>query len=113
MVFLAHPLFGPFDRQAMIAGEGFHPGLVVGGALAEDLLVDRRDANDLTEEVNHLLGPRQAAEVTVNDNAVETMVDERQQVAKQLGEQFHGKLREARSGSKTHQAWIGHADGRG
>ena len=34
----------------MIAGEGFHPGLVVGGALAQDLLVERRDANDLTEE---------------------------------------------------------------
>jgi hypothetical protein len=30
----------------------------------------------LTEEVNHLLGPRQPAEVTVNDDAVEAVVDE-------------------------------------
>src|ERR1700730_13089784 len=31
MVFLAHLLLGPFDRQPMIAGEGVYPGLVVGG----------------------------------------------------------------------------------
>ncbi len=84
--------------------------MVVGGALAQDLLVDRWDADDLTEEVNHLLGPRQAAEVTVNDNTVETVVDERQQLAKQLGEQFHGNPRQTDSGSKTHQARIGQAD---
>jgi hypothetical protein len=29
----------------MIAGKGFHPGLVVGGALAEDLFVERGDAD--------------------------------------------------------------------
>src|SRR5258708_9946442 len=28
MVFLAHALLGPFDRNAMIAGEGVHPVLV-------------------------------------------------------------------------------------
>ena len=81
MVFLAHPLLGPFDRQPVIAGKGFHPGLVVGGALAEDLFVDRGDADHVAEEGYHLLGPRQAAQVTVNDNAVEAVVDERQHVA--------------------------------
>jgi hypothetical protein len=45
MVFLAHPLFGPLDGEPMIVGEGFHPGLVVDGALAEDLLADRRNAD--------------------------------------------------------------------
>jgi hypothetical protein len=30
MVLLAHPLLGPFDRQPMIAGEGFHPGACSG-----------------------------------------------------------------------------------
>jgi hypothetical protein len=34
MVFLAHALLGPNDRSMMIAGEGFHPALVVDGALA-------------------------------------------------------------------------------
>ena len=86
MVFLAHALLGPNDRSMMIAGEGFHPALVVGGALAQDFLAHHRNAEHLPEEVHHLLGPRQGAEVTVNDNAVEAVVDERQEVAEQLGE---------------------------
>jgi hypothetical protein len=90
MVFLARSLLGPLDRQPMIAGKGFYPGLVVGGTLPEDLLADCCNANDVTEEVHHLLGPRQTAEVTVNDNAVEAVVDESQQVTEELGEQFHG-----------------------
>jgi hypothetical protein len=113
MVFLAHALLGPFDRQAMIAGEGFHPGLVVGGAPAQDLFVHHGKADHVPEEVHHLLGPRQPAEVAVNDNAVEAVVDEGQQIAEQLGEQFHGNLLQARSGSQTHQAWTGQADRRG
>src|SRR5258705_1942439 len=96
MVFLAHALLGPFDRQPMIAGEGFHPVLVVGRAPTQHLFVHHRNANHLTEEVNHLLGPRQPAEVTVNDDAVEAVVDEGQQIAEQLGEQFHGNPLQAR-----------------
>jgi len=70
----------------MIAGKGFYPGLVVGGALAEDLFVDRGDADHVAEEVHHLLGPRQAAQVTVYDDTVEAVVDKDQQIAEQLGE---------------------------
>src|ERR1700693_5090118 len=44
MVFLAHALLGPNDRGMMIAGEGFHPVLVVGGALAQDFLAHHRNA---------------------------------------------------------------------
>src|SRR6266850_1250995 len=110
MVFLAHAFLGPFDRQPMIAGEGFHPVLVVGGALAQDLLADDRYADHLTEKVHDLLGPREPAEVAVNDNAVEAVVDEGQQIAEQLGEQFHGNPLQARSGSKTHQASTRQAD---
>src|SRR6201998_4279110 len=71
MVLLAHPLLGPFDRQSMIAGEGFPPRLVVVGPLAQDLLADHRNADHLTEEVHDLLRTRETAEVAVNDNAVE------------------------------------------
>src|SRR6266436_1226880 len=110
MVFLAHAFLGSFDRQPMIAGEGFHPVLVVGGALAQDLLADDRYADHLTEKVHDLLGPREPAEVAVNDNAVEAVVDEGQQIAEQLGEQFHGNPLQARSGSKTHQASTRQAD---
>jgi hypothetical protein len=101
MVFLAHSLLGPLDRQSTIASEGFHPGLTVGGALAQKLLVDRRSADHVVEEVHYLLGPPQAAEVTVNDDAVEAVVDKRQQIAEQLGEQFHGIAPKPARGRKT------------
>ena len=54
---------------------------------------------DPMEEVNHLFGPRQPAEVAVNDNAVEAVVGERQQVTEQQGEQFHGSPPKTRQGS--------------
>src|SRR6185295_3894603 len=110
---LAHPLLGPFDRQPMIAGEGFHPGLVVGGPLAQDLLTDHWNADHLTEEVHNLLRARETAEVAVNDNAVEAVVDKGEQVAEQLSEQFHGNPRMARSRSKNYHARSGQADRRG
>src|SRR6202023_4177202 len=78
MVFLAHALFCPFDREAMIACEGFHPVLVVSGALAQDLPADHGNAHDLMEEVHHPLGARQPAEVAVYDDAVEAVVEEGQ-----------------------------------
>src|SRR5271165_7081251 len=84
--------------------------MVVGRALAQDLLADDRNADDLMEEVDHPLGARQPAQVAVYHDAVEAVVDEGQQVTKQLGEQFHGKPREARSGWKNRQAWRGQAD---
>src|ERR1700739_2635544 len=59
----------------MVGGVGFDPGLVVGGAPAQDLLADRRNTDHVAEEVHHLRRPRQAAEVTVNDNAVKAVVD--------------------------------------
>src|SRR6516164_1150861 len=110
VIFLAHPLLGPLDRQPMITGKGFHPGLVVGGALAEDLLVDRGDADDVAEEVHHLLGSRQAAQVTVYDDAIEAVVDEGQQIAEQLGEQFHGSPPKTHQGSETKRARARPAD---
>src|SRR6201984_3700492 len=106
--FSAHSIGSP-----MIAGEGFHPGLVVVGPLAQNLLADHRNADHLTEEVHDLLRTRETAEVAVNDNAVEAVVDEGEQVAEQLSEQFHGNPRTARSGSKNYQARSGQADRRG
>src|SRR5262245_51771382 len=99
VILLAHSLLGPLDRQPMITGKGFHPGLVVGGALPADVPVDRGDAEHVAEEVHHLLGSRQAAQVTVYDDAIEAVIDKGQQVAEQLGEQFHG------SPPKTRQEW--------
>jgi hypothetical protein len=56
VVFLADALLGPLDRGVMVAGVGFHPVLIVGGALAQDLLANG-NADDFADEVHHLLGP--------------------------------------------------------
>src|SRR5246127_5172403 len=85
----------------MIAGVGFDPGLVVGGAPAQDLLADRRNTDHVAEEVHHLRRPRQAAEITVNDNAVKAVVDKSEQITEQQGEQFHGSAPRTRQGSQT------------
>jgi hypothetical protein len=87
----------------MIAREGFHPVLVIGGTLAQHLLADRRNPDDLTEEMHHLLGPRQAAEITMNDNAIEAVIDKDQQIAEQFDEHIHGRPRDASERSISKQ----------
>jgi hypothetical protein len=61
----AHALFGPFDRDVVVAGVSLNPALVIAGAPAENLLVHHRQAEDPVEEVNHLFGPGQPAQVAV------------------------------------------------
>src|SRR6202022_1538712 len=94
MIFLAHALFAPFDRDPMIARESFPPVLVVGRALAQDFLADNRNADDQMEEVYHPLGARQPAEVAVYDDAVEAVVYEGQQAPEQLGKLLQGNPRD-------------------
>jgi len=89
MIFLAETLFGPLDRNLVIASEGVHPVPVIVGTLAEHLLADDRDPQDLPEEMHHLLGPGQTTEIAVNDDAVEAVVYKDQQAVEQLRETFH------------------------
>jgi len=49
----------------VVTGIGLDPAWVVVGAAAEHVLIHYRDAEDLAEEVNHLLGPGQAAQVAM------------------------------------------------
>ena len=48
----------------------------------------------------------------MNDNAVEAVVDKRQQIAEQLGEHVHGSHHEIRYGPNNHQTWSRQAQGR-
>jgi hypothetical protein len=57
----------------------------------EYLLAQDWNTDDLAKEMNHVLGPRQAAQVTVDDDSVEAVVDKEQQPAEKLREPFHGK----------------------
>jgi hypothetical protein len=90
VVLLAYPLLGPLDRDGMIARIGLHPALIVVRPLAQRLLADLGDANDVAEEVHHQLRPGQRRQIAVNDNPVEAVIDEDQELAEQLGEQIHG-----------------------
>src|SRR5271166_4735617 len=73
----------------MIARIGFHPALIVVRPLAQRLLADLGDANDVAEEVHHQLRSRQRRQIAVNDNPIEAVIDEDQELAEQLGEDVH------------------------
>jgi hypothetical protein len=89
VVFFAEIFFCPLDGDFVIGGVGFHPIAVIVGALAEHFLVHHGDAQNLVAEVDHLFGSGQAAEIAVEDDAVETVVYKSQQAVKQLREQLH------------------------
>ena len=70
----------------LIAGVSFHPVAVVLRALAEHFLDDHRNAQHVADEMAHVLGAGQAAEVAVNDDAVEAAVYKNEQAVEQLCE---------------------------
>ena len=74
----------------LVAGKSLDPALVLAGAARENLFGDRRHPHHFSEEVNHLLGPGQPGKIAVDHDTVEAVVDERQQIAEQFDEQFHG-----------------------
>ena len=76
----------------MVGGKGFHPLLVVIGTLSEHLLAQDGNSDHLAKEMNHLLGPRQSAQIAVDDDPVEAVVDKEQKLTKERLEQFHGNL---------------------
>ena len=51
--------------------------------------------------MNDVLGPRETGQVAVNDDASEAVVDKAQQVAEQVGEEFHGQHHDTRDRSDS------------
>jgi hypothetical protein len=84
VILFADSLVGPLDGEMVVAGIGLHPTLVIVGAATEDLFVHYGDAENLMKEVDHLLGPRETAEVAVDDDAVEAVVYQNEQAVEQL-----------------------------
>jgi len=68
----------------VVTGKGFHPVVVVTGTLSEHLLAQDWNADHLAKEMNHLLGPRQAAQIAVDDDSVEAVVYKEQKLTKEL-----------------------------
>lgn len=65
----------------MVGSIGVHPVLVVAGALAQHFLAHHRQTQDLADEIHHLLRPGQPAQVAVDHDAVEAVVNKGQQIA--------------------------------
>ena len=92
VILFADTFLGPLDGDVVIPGKSFHPALIVIGTLDKHLLAHDWNSAHLAKEMNHLLRPRQSAQVTVDDDSVEAVVYKEQQLTKKLHEQFHGNL---------------------
>src|SRR5260370_360827 len=80
---------GPFDRNAVVARKRFDPLLVLLRAFGQRVFGDRVDVMHVAEEMDDVLRPRQEGEITLNDDAIETVVYKPEQAAKQLVKGFH------------------------
>jgi len=92
VILFAHSLFGPFDGELVVPGIGFHPVLVIIGALAENFLAHHRNTKDLADKVNHLLRPGKPVQIAVDDDPVETVIYKHEKTAEQPCEQLHGSI---------------------
>src|SRR5579864_6372544 len=76
----------------MIAGIGLHPVLVFVGPLAENFLAHHRNAEHLPDKVNHLLRPGEPVQITVDDDAVETVIYKNEKIPEKPDECVHGNI---------------------
>ena len=83
MILFAETLLGPFHGDFVIAGESLHPVAVIVSALAERFLAHHGDAEDMADEMDHLFGPGEAAEIAMDDDAVEAVVYKNEQAVEQ------------------------------
>jgi len=89
VVFLADSFLGPLQGNLLFLGEGLYPAVVIIGTLAQDLFVDGLDLVDVAEEMDDVLRASEQGQMAQDDHAVETVIYQGQQAAKQLCEGLH------------------------
>ena len=97
-------------------GIGFHPVAVSVGALTEHFLAHHWDAQDMADEMDHLLRAGKPAEIAVDDDTVEAVVYKSEQIAEKPGEVFrrtYSTQAEDIIGPENHQVGAGQAAHRG
>lgn len=105
--FLCARPFRPLHGDVVVVSVGVDPVLVVARALAERFLAHQRQTHNLTDEVDNLLRPRQPAEIALDYDAVEAMVDKEQQIFPNLGELFHAAaLYSFNKAASTMGGWV-------
>jgi hypothetical protein len=73
----------------MIACKGFHPALVIHGPLAKYVFINHADAEHVAKKADHLFGTREAAEISMDDDPIKTVVYKDEQITKDFRESLH------------------------
>jgi hypothetical protein len=87
--FLLHVWVRPLQGDAMVASKDFHPMLVVLRSLPQHRFRDGVDGVHVAEEIDDVLRTSEQWEITLDDDAIETVVYKSEQAGKQLVEGFH------------------------
>ena len=77
------------DGDLVVAGVCLHPSSVFLGPLGQGCFGDRILAVHITEEMHDMLRARQHRQVSLDDDAVETVIYKNQEAFKELREGFH------------------------
>src|SRR4029453_13724982 len=88
-ILLAHPFFGLYDRNLVVARIAFHPCPILERASGQNLRSDRIQPLHVTEEMYNVRGARQQRPKTLNDDKGEAVINKYEEALKQLCEGFH------------------------
>src|ERR1700691_436176 len=86
---VAFVLLRTHNGNLVIAGVALHPSPVFRGAFGQSLRGDRIYPVHIAEEIHDVFGTTQQRQVSLNDNAVETLIYKEQEAFKELREGFH------------------------
>src|SRR5438552_13264309 len=88
-ILLAHTFLCFQHGDSVVAGVAFHPSPIFGSPLGQDLRGDGILAMHVAEEIYDVFGARQQRQVSLDDDAVETVIYKNQEAFKELRESFH------------------------
>src|SRR5205814_9995908 len=87
-ILLAHTFLCFQHGDSVVAGVAFHPSPIFGSPLGQDLRGDGILAMHVAEEIYDVFGARQQRQVSLDDDAVETVIYKNQAWVKALRENF-------------------------
>src|ERR1019366_659487 len=74
VIFLPDAFLGPLHGDLVNAGERLHPSPILAGSFAQHRLVHHGNPDHVAEKVDYLFRARQPAQISMDDDAVETVV---------------------------------------
>ena len=89
VVFLANALFRPLQGNVTFLGKRLHPAVVILGALPQDFFADGLDVVNVAKEMDDVFRAGEQGQMAEDDDAVEAVIYQGQQAAKQLCNGLH------------------------